>query len=271
MVSEPGSIADQIASAAGELPPGVLTALAERMRSADQRDWGQTRVSALGVTAQPRFRDCIDRLLRTWRETSPDTSSESVALGLLAASSVLCRQSERESIELVWTGPDVRTLPLRRTDQALLEVIETARHSLLIVSFAVYKAKTIADAIVRAAERGVDVRICLEEPDSGPGQRAYSTVQALGAAVRRCTSIYVWPVDQRPRDAKGRSGVFHAKCAVADESLLFISSANLTEYAMSLNMELGVLLRGGRLPEAGARHYRRLMEEGVLTRFCNCG
>jgi PLD-like domain len=40
----------------------------------------------------------------------------------------------------------------------------------------------------------------------------------------------------------------HAKCAVIDSNLLFLSSANLTEFAFNLNMELGVLIKGGSLP-----------------------
>jgi len=40
-------------------------------------------------------------------------------------------------------------------------------------------------------------------------------------------------------------GSLHVKCAVADASVALISSANLTDYTMSLNMELGVLVKGG--------------------------
>jgi phosphatidylserine/phosphatidylglycerophosphate/cardiolipin synthase-like enzyme len=32
----------------------------------------------------------------------------------------------------------------------------------------------------------------------------------------------------------------HAKCAVADEAAAFISSANLTKYALNLNAQKGV-------------------------------
>ena len=44
-----------------------------------------------------------------------------------------------------------------------------------------------------------------------------------------------------------------------------ISSANLTEYALNLNMELGLLVRGGDLPGRVVGHLRRLMREGVLV------
>jgi len=35
------------------------------------------------------------------------------------------------------------------------------------------------------------------------------------------------------------------KCAVADGEWLFLSSANLTQQAFTINMELGMLVRGG--------------------------
>jgi cardiolipin synthase len=51
---------------------------------------------------------------------------------------------------------------------------------------------------------------------------------------------------------------------VADEAALLVSSANLTEYALNLNMELGLLVRGGDLPALVVGHLRRLVEERVL-------
>ncbi len=41
---------------------------------------------------------------------------------------------------------------------------------------------------------------------------------------------------------------------------------NLTEYAMDLNMEMGVLIQGGRQPVAVARHIEELISSGILRR-----
>ncbi len=57
----------------------------------------------------------------------------------------------------------------------------------------------------------------------------------------------------------------HAKCAVADVSALLVSSANLTQYALNLNMELGLLVRGGDLPGRVVGHLRQLIEENILV------
>jgi phosphatidylserine/phosphatidylglycerophosphate/cardiolipin synthase-like enzyme len=58
--------------------------------------------------------------------------------------------------------------------------------------------------------------------------------------------------------------VLHAKCALADREALLVASANLTEHALELNMEIGVLICGGPLPEQAAEHIDGLIREGTL-------
>jgi phosphatidylserine/phosphatidylglycerophosphate/cardiolipin synthase-like enzyme len=58
--------------------------------------------------------------------------------------------------------------------------------------------------------------------------------------------------------------LLHAKCAVADRERLLISSANLTEFAFTLNMELGVLIRGGPLPGRVEDYLTALIDSRVL-------
>ena len=53
---------------------------------------------------------------------------------------------------------------------------------------------------------------------------------------------------------------------MADGRWLFLSSANLTEYAFTINMELGVLVTGGKLPGQVQEHFDRLIEAGQLVR-----
>lgn len=56
----------------------------------------------------------------------------------------------------------------------------------------------------------------------------------------------------------------HAKAAVADSRIAFLTSANLTEAALEGNMELGVLIRGGTLPALIDRLIDALLESGEL-------
>ncbi len=136
-----------------------------------------------------------------------------------------------------------------------------------IVSFVVYKIEQIRQALIRAINRGVDVSICVEDPEASAGKIDQDTIKEFGESIIQKAKVYVWPQSQRQTDGNGRYGSLHVKCAVADDNLLFISSANLTGHALSLNMELGALIRGGVLPGNVSGHFRRLIEDGVLERM----
>ena len=56
----------------------------------------------------------------------------------------------------------------------------------------------------------------------------------------------------------------HAKCAIADGRIAFVTSANLTGAAMTENMELGLVVRGGDVPRRIAAHFNALIASGEL-------
>ena len=62
----------------------------------------------------------------------------------------------------------------------------------------------------------------------------------------------------------GKLGSLHVKSAVADGRWLLLSSANLTEYAFTINMELGVLISGGRLPGRVESHFDGLIARRIV-------
>lgn len=166
-----------------------------------------------------------------------------MALALSIRSALTTFQSTTaSSLELIWTGPNSISTTMRRTDQALLELINGATTRLLIVSFAVYKAQSIVNAIENAIRRNVEVLFVLEDATESQGKISLSGIKAFSDSVFRFASFYTWPIENRPLNAEGKYGSLHVKVAVADYKKAFISSANLTDYAMDLNMELGVLI-----------------------------
>jgi phosphatidylserine/phosphatidylglycerophosphate/cardiolipin synthase-like enzyme len=78
--------------------------------------------------------------------------------------------------------------------------------------------------------------------------------------------VFLWPLERREKDDSGKPGILHVKCAVADGERLFLSSANLTDYAFTINMELGLLVTGGNLPEQVERHFGGLIDAGQLVK-----
>ena len=170
-----------------------------------------------------------------------------------------------QAIELVWTGPRSQTVSHRHTEQAILQVLDSARQRITIVCYAVYRIPHVRDALVRAARRGVRIEIIVETPDKCRASSEYDTIRALGEDVAACSTLYFWPKDRRGKDPNGKVGILHVKCVVADGRWLFLSSANLTEYAFSINMELGVLITGGKAPQIIEAMFETLIREGVFA------
>jgi PLD-like domain len=80
------------------------------------------------------------------------------------------------------------------------------------------------------------------------------------APLRHVRSV-AWPAGLRPKTPKGTRASLHAKCAVADGKRLLVSSANLTEFELTLTMELGLLVEGNDAPQRIQRHIEALIEQ----------
>lgn len=255
-----------IIAVVSSLAPGTVDALAQTIATGHPGDWPYARVQIMQVVPQPQLRHLVGELVDTWHQQAPHIPSAQVAVMLRTAAATTQHMRQEQRVDLVWTGPVMVGVAMRRTDQALLHVITTAQQSLLIVSFAVYKIPTITAALVQAAQRGVTLRVCVDAPEPGGQTLAYDTLAALGPAVAQHAAIYLWPHDRRPTGSGGKAAALHAKCAVADAHLLFVSSANLTDYALNLNMELGVLIAGGPQPQTVVAQFDELIAQGILQR-----
>ena len=258
------AIAVEAEKLARALPYSLLVSVAESVASSDASDPASTRDRIIQSISHPQYRSLVAGFLDSWESQAEKAAPRAVALALLTAAHSEKSHREDESVELVWTGPDVGVVPCRRTEQAVLQVIDSATERVTVVSYAVYRISHIRDALVAAARRGVRITVIVETPDRVEGQKEYNTLRALGDDVASCAAVYYWPQEKREKDAAGRSGILHVKCAVADGRSLFLSSANLTEYAFTINMELGVLVTGGRLPKQVEDQFDRLIQSEVL-------
>ena len=104
----------------------------------------------------------------------------------------------------------------------------------------------------------------METPDKIAGEGEYSTIRALGPEVAACSTVYFWPKENRPVGENNKVGILHVKCAVADGKWLFLSSANLTQQAFTINMELGMLVSGGTMPSRVEQQFEDLVRRGQL-------
>jgi len=208
----------------------------------------------------------VSQFLDHWATQPASVTPRAVSLAILTAAQQEQTHRDRQTIELAWTGPATNVVPLRQTEQAILEVLNAAQSRILLVSYAVYSIPNIQDAVVRAAKRGVKITVVVETPNKLDVQNEYSTLQALGDDVARCSTVYYWPKANRKADESGRLGILHVKCVVGDANQLFLSSANLTAYAFNLNMELGVLIAGGKAPQQIEVLFAQLIQDGLLVK-----
>ena len=217
----------------------------------------------LSAVASPTYRKNASRFLDSWG-TIPDVPGLALALALRAASSVRADAAQEETIEVVWTGPTSHEIAVRRTREVLLELIGVATQRLTVVSFAAYKVPEVLAELTGAAARGVDVRLILESAEDSGGRLSHDAAEAF-ESLRNAAAFYVWPLDKR---ASGHSvtGTLHAKAVVADARAAFVTSANLTGQALTANMELGLLVRGGAIPARLTAHFDELIAQSTLRR-----
>jgi len=215
--------------------------------------------------AHHQHRDLALQFIHVWQSEAPDFSPQAVAVALSTAAMSERNHRDSQSVELVWTGPDCSDIPFRRTEQAILQLLDSAKERITLVSFAVYRIPNIANSLVKAARRGVKISVIVETPDKLGGESEYSTLRALGAEVEACSSVYYWPKEKRKLSETNKPGLLHVKCAVADGEWLFLSSANLTQQAFTINMELGMLVRGGTMPERVENLFSKLILGATLA------
>jgi phosphatidylserine/phosphatidylglycerophosphate/cardiolipin synthase-like enzyme len=61
----------------------------------------------------------------------------------------------------------------RRTEQVLLDLIEHAERSLILVTYSAYKVPRLVSALRAALDRGVSVTLILESPEKTQALRAF--------------------------------------------------------------------------------------------------
>ena len=246
---------DAVAAVVCLVSPEKVQAIASRIRRTD----AVKAAGALsGAVSTPVAAEVVDQLIDAWRSTS--VSAEELASMLLAAGHVFTKATNQQSTELVWTGPTTPFVSARRTEQALLQVIGAAKQNLFITSFVAYDVSTIVKALNDASSRGVGISMLLESSQHHGGSISFDVIGKMQTLVPTA-KLYAW----RERSAPFADGRVHAKVAVADGNVCFITSANLTGHAMEQNMEAGVLLTGGQIPRLLHDHLQALVDTKTVS------
>ncbi len=163
------------------------------------------------------------------------------------------RKSNTKALEILYAA----TIPLEflnavngfeEIEPALIRLIAEAERDLWIVNpfFDEYGAQRILPPMIGAARSGV--KVCILGRQLGKDAR-----QGSGAAIWDIASVFAAEElasmieirDLYRQDEQGRQlYALHTKMMIADESIAYIGSANLTRHCLRSNFELGVILRG---------------------------
>ena len=139
---------------AGELPLDTAHIVEGMIEASPDLHAASRRMAEL---PHPHYRKHSAQFLAECIYVAPGLAPQSVALALLAAARCERAHRDEQSVELVWTGPDASAIPTRRTEQAILQVLDSARHRITLVSYAVYKIPHVCDALVAGGRtRGPD-------------------------------------------------------------------------------------------------------------------
>lgn len=187
-------------------------------------------------------------------------SSGEIAAALLSAATTADRFFAENAVDILWTGPTTTAVPVRRMEQSLCELIDSAQKELLIVSFVAYKADKVYTAIRSAIERGVQVSFLTEASKEHGGSLDVDPSDMLKKKFPEA-DFYRWENPDASYPA-----IVHVKCAVADECRALVTSANLTGAAMDNNMELGLMIFSRRVAGRVAAHFAALVAEHVLKK-----
>ena len=244
---------------ARDLPPATLGALCLAL-DADHGPPDWSRLARLGATQASKEK--IERLrILGVPPSGPD--NQAIALAIRAVGFAVSRLNFDNRVEIAWTGRATDVVPLRRVDQVMYEILESATTELLMVTYAAYRAERALHALQAATTRGVSVTIVLELAEKDGGTLPFDGVESIRERVPQA-NIYYWPRERRPQNSARSHGKMHVKCLVADRRVAFVSSANLTDNALDLNMELG-LLAYGEVPRQLSEHFEQLIIRGELS------
>lgn len=257
-----GALAVAIRRAAVDLPVGQLHKLADAIAKHDAPD-AVARHAVVNAVPTAVFRHHAATICEAWNAAA--IAGAGVALAVHSAADAVEEVRGEQHVSVVWTGPASYEVPVRATSAVLTQVIDEATKHLTVVSFAAYKVAAVVDALHAAAGRGVTVRLVLESVVESKGKLSHDAKEAF-EALGDAAAIYVWPADLRVSQGGGHAAM-HAKCAVADRRMAFVTSANLTGAAMTDNMELGLVVRGGDVPKRIAKHFDSLIATETLRRL----
>lgn len=196
------------------------------------------------------------------QRTAGNRSWEALGFGLQAAAETYARVGRGREVELLWTGPSPDPqIPARRIDQALYDLLSSAKREIILVTFAASRISRLSQVLLDKVSKGVRVRLVLEFEQTSEGQLSYDALRAFPPGLVSRVEVYCWPLEHRERNQQGRPAKLHAKLALVD-GVALVSSANLTDDAFVRNFEMGVQIGNREITDRLYRYIEEKIQSG---------
>ena len=139
-------------------------------------------------------------------------------------------------------SPDVQPVFSPDDGQEVIDFIDAARNSIDIEIY-VFSSRDVVDALQRAKDRGVDVRIIIEEDVmGGENGEIFRELSSKGFRIRYASHFYK---------------LTHSKFVIVDGKAVLVGSHNLSNSALFKNREASVIIRND---DAVARGFAEAFE-----------
>jgi phosphatidylserine/phosphatidylglycerophosphate/cardiolipin synthase-like enzyme len=233
---------DTINQVAACLPEDLLLDLEVLLQKLHQTSSTQWEYMLSEAFSSRVMRQKVFILVYQWHQHYPLIRPQSIYLALLSTHRLYQDLQAEYKVQPIWTIPKETGEWPRNTEQTILNLIAQTKKELLIICFAVYDVPQIVSALQESIDRGVKVSLIVEIPEAAQ-KISFGIFQTFPPKLLEKIDIYYWPKSQRPLNAKGQIGSLHIKGIISDQTHVFVSSANFTQHALQLNLELGLLTK----------------------------
>ncbi|MDF1788863.1 MAG: DISARM system phospholipase D-like protein DrmC [Verrucomicrobiales bacterium] len=270
--------ADAFASACSELvgqvatnPPladAIVAALASEKLTRDSGPMGINN-ALKGYSGNYSLR----KFLKVWGESAAHLDAQDVTATVKAA--LACyrlAQKRAHTVDTVWTGPEVARSEVRRTEAVVSEIVAGAERELLVVGYwlvtSAVQVRELIDLLIVRARAGVQVRFVFDPGEKSSGPDNFAALAGLWPADLADAKREVYSWSDKLSKATAKSGQeynrkLHAKVIVADRMDALVTSANLTQAGLLVNLEMGLRVQGV-MAGALVNHFDLLIGAGVL-------
>lgn len=166
------------------------------------------------------------------------------------------RETNEKSHSLVWTSPFVFNEDADTTKTTLLDMIDSAKKSIIIVGYTIERdTKEIFAALEHASQKGVAIKLLFDN-----AEKFVPLVEKMWENKGTLPQLYSY----KPKKMKHSS--LHAKVMIIDGKELLITSANLTGRGISRNVEIGIRHKGNSAKNA-EKLVRTLIQNEFLVKI----